>query len=86
MKIYHTYLSNDISFLQQIGLWKAILCAGFLAGLVLNIQPPFLFAQNETTLDNSSNKFDQKYIGVILAIVCTIAGSLNNIVIKRVSR
>ena len=73
-------------FFIKIGLWKALLCAGFLAGLVLNIQPPFLFPQNETKLDNSDRQFDQKYIGVILAVVCTIAGSLNNIVIKRVSR
>ena len=39
----------------RIGVWKAALCSGLAAGMVLCVQPPFIFSQRQSDHSEDDN-------------------------------
>ena len=90
-----------LSFLflrTSIGFSKLIMCLGLLCGMMLSIQPPFIFGEktnstdvsgiNSTTANVTSNEEKHRrdnnyYFGVTLALSCAIFGSMCNILINK---
>ena len=64
-----------------IGPLKIILCSGLLAGMVLNIQPPFMFPNKDQDTSSSGGNSFSYYFGAALAVACAICGSLCNVCI-----
>ena len=70
----------------RIGLWKVGWGIALLLGMVLCIQPPFLFPSNSKTEDDDdaySNDMENYYFGVGLAISTAVAGSMANVAIAK---
>ena len=70
----------------RIGLWKVGWGIALLFGMVLCIQPPFLFPSNiseEDDDDATSNGMENYYFGVGLAISTAVAGSMANVAIAK---
>ena len=91
-----------LSFLflrTSIGFSKMIMCLGLLCGMMLSIQPPFIFGEksnstdttgiNSTTFANATSNEEKHrrdnnyYFGVTLALSCAIFGSMCNILINK---
>lgn len=76
-----------------MGPWKILLGIGLTTGMVLSIQPPFLFLPTVplTPLSNSSHvlvegkiqRSEQYFYGACLAISCALCGAMCNILIKK---
>ncbi|TRY71642.1 hypothetical protein TCAL_03122 [Tigriopus californicus] len=77
-----------------MGPWKILLGIGLTAGMILSIQPPFLFPPTVplTPLSNSSHhvlvegkiqRSEQYFYGACLAISCALCGAMCNILIKK---
>ena len=81
----------------SVGIIKLMLCIGLLCGMMLSIQPPFIFGPKEnnsisTLGENETRNSDDQiiikeeisyYTGVMMAITCAIFGSLCNILINK---
>ena len=68
----------------RIGLWKIGWGIALLLGMVLCIQPPFLFPSNISTEDDADDKsMKDYYFGVGLAISTAVAGSMANVAIAK---
>jgi drug/metabolite transporter (DMT)-like permease len=70
----------------KISIWKALLCLGLLAGMILSIQPPFLFpveppnASSNSTLPDVNNHY---FKGAALAVGTALCGAICNIAITK---
>ena len=68
----------------RIGLWKIGWGFALLLGMVLCIQPPFLFPSNSSSEDDEDGKsLEDYYFGVGLAISTAVAGSMANVAIAK---
>ena len=68
----------------RIGLWKIGWGFALLLGMILCIQPPFLFPSNSSSEeDEDSKSLDDYYFGVGLAISTAVAGSMANVAIAK---
>ena len=68
----------------RIGLWKIGWGFALLMGMVLCIQPPFLFPSSSTSEDDTDSKnMEDYYFGVGLAISTAVAGSMANVAIAK---
>ena len=68
----------------RIGLWKIGWGFALLLGMILCIQPPFLFPSNSSSEDDEDDKsLEDYYFGVGLAISTAVAGSMANVAIAK---
>ena len=68
----------------RVGLWKIGFGISLILGMVLCIQPPFLFpSKNSSEDDDSQNGMEDYYFGVGLALSTAVAGSLANVAIAK---
>ena len=78
------------------GLWKILLCLGLLAGMILTVQPPFIFGpvangnhtgSNITEIVGEKPGSDEGYFkGVLMGIGCAVMGAFCNILINKCSK
>ena len=70
-----------------LSIWKLLLCACLLAGMILSVQPPFLFFNNATETDNDDNQTSIRSnyysFGAVMAICCAVCGALCNVSINK---
>ena len=81
-----------------IGFWKLLLCLGLASGMLLSIQPPFLFPKAPIAIvapflnvsiavledeEEATAVTDEYLYGSALAVACAVCGALANIVIKK---
>ena len=50
-----TVILSLIFLRVRIGVWKAALCLGLAAGMILCVQPPFIFSQRRAAADDDAN-------------------------------
>ena len=67
----------------RVGLWKIGFGISLILGMVLCIQPPFIFPSTTSTEDDSKNSNEDYYFGVGLALSTAVAGSMANVAIAK---
>lgn len=75
-----TLILSKVILKIKIGLWKIGFGLLLISGMVLCIQPPFLFPSIISQDDESTRSY---YFGVVLAMTTAVAGSMANVAIAK---
>ena len=82
-----TIVLSLIFFRIGIGFFKIVLGLGLIGGMILCIQPPFIFPNNEEVKEGDKEELEEGrgsayYTGVALAAGCAFSGAVCNILIR----